>query len=59
MPMPIPGTPVLMEMCMKFFDIFQPGRNMHMCMDMEMMINKFKVLVSNKQALESKVTTNL
>lgn len=44
-PMPVPVIPIQMEMCMKLYDIFQPGRNLHMCMDMEMMIQKIKILV--------------
>lgn len=30
---PVPYTPA--TMCFKFFNIFTPGRNLHMCMDME------------------------
>lgn len=31
--MPVPYTPA--SMCIKLFDVFTPGRNLHMCMDIE------------------------
>lgn len=30
---PVPYTPA--QMCIKLFNIFMPGRNLHMCMDIE------------------------
>lgn len=34
---PVPYTPA--TMCIKLFNIFTPGRNIHMCMDMEGKVN--------------------
>lgn len=31
--MPVPYTPA--QMCIKFFNVFTPGQNIHMCMDIE------------------------
>lgn len=43
-PLPIPFLPQL-EFCGKFFDVYTPGRNLHLCFDMETRIQKMPVLV--------------
>jgi Domain of unknown function (DUF4773) len=45
MPVPVPVIPISMEMCMKVFNVFTPGRNIHMCMDMIAQIQKAPVIV--------------
>lgn len=40
---PIPYMPA--EMCMKLFNIFTPGRNLHMCLDMEAKVRDKPFLV--------------
>lgn len=44
--MPIPYTPA--QMCIKLFNIFTPGRNLHMCMDIETKVQDKPYLVTNK-----------
>lgn len=44
-PIPVPYIPVMADMCLKFFNIFMPGRNLHMCLDMEARIQRAPVLV--------------
>lgn len=44
-PIPVPYIPVMADMCLKFFNIFMPGRNMHMCMDMETRLQRQPILV--------------
>lgn len=46
LPIPIPYLPVAADMCFKLFNIFMPGRNLHMCLDMEARIQREPVLVS-------------
>lgn len=41
---PVPYMPA--EMCLKFFNIFTPGRNLHMCLDMEAKVREKPFLVS-------------
>lgn len=41
--MPVPYTPA--QMCIKLFNIFTPGRNLHMCMDIETKIQEKPYLV--------------
>lgn len=41
--MPVPYTPA--QMCIKLFNIFTPGRNIHMCMDIETKVNDKPYLV--------------
>lgn len=41
---PVPYTPA--SMCFKLFDVFTPGRNLHMCMDVETKIRDKPYLVS-------------
>lgn len=40
---PLGSTPI--ELCMKFFNIFTPGRNIHMCFDMEAKVREKPYLV--------------
>lgn len=44
---PVGSTPI--TMCMKFFNIFTPGRNIHMCMDMEAKVRDKPYLVNSIQ----------
>lgn len=46
MPMAVPNIPIQMEMCMIMFNVFQPGSNLHACMDMEFKMQGIKMLVS-------------
>lgn len=32
-PVPVPYVPLYVDMCVKLFNIFMPGRNLHLCMD--------------------------
>lgn len=41
-PLPIPGI----DMCMKVFNIFTPGYNLHMCMDIMARVQMSPILVS-------------
>ncbi len=45
-PVPLPYIPLSTEMCVKMFNIFTPGRNLHMCMDTQMKVQKAPVIVS-------------
>lgn len=45
-PVPIPYVPLNTEMCIKLFNIFTPGSNLHMCMDMQAKVQKAPVIVS-------------
>lgn len=47
---PIPYMPA--EMCMKFFNIFTPGRNLHMCLDMEAKVRDKPFLVRKNDGSE-------
>lgn len=47
---PIPYTPA--QMCVKLFNIFTPGRNLHMCMDMETKIQDKPYLVKENFTFE-------
>lgn len=40
---PVPYTPA--QMCIKLFNIFTPGRNLHMCMDIETKVQEKPYLV--------------
>lgn len=42
-PLPIPTPQV--DFCVKLFDIFTPGRNLHMCMDMELRLVRASVFL--------------
>lgn len=32
-PVPLPYIPIYVDMCVRLFNIFTPGRNLHLCMD--------------------------
>lgn len=55
--MPIPYTPA--QMCIKLFNIFTPGRNIHMCMDMETKIEDKPYLVSVIHSKQCKKVSKL
>lgn len=42
---PVPYLPIGADLCVKMFNIFTPGRNLHMCMDWQARIAKAPVLV--------------
>ncbi|KAG4079162.1 hypothetical protein HA402_001133 [Bradysia odoriphaga] len=45
-PLPPPIQVALnIEMCVKLFNIFTPGNNLHMCMDMQMKVQKAPIIV--------------
>ena len=45
-PVPVPYVPIIaFDMCMKLFNIFTPGRNLHMCIDLETKIQNAQLLV--------------
>nr|CAD7460349.1 unnamed protein product [Timema tahoe] len=43
LPMPVPLIPA--DFCVRFFNIFTPGRNLHFCTDFEMRVLRAKVIV--------------
>lgn len=47
-PVPLPYIPLNTEMCVKMFNIFTPGRNLHMCLDMEMKVQKAPIIVRDE-----------
>lgn len=46
MPLPTGPLPLGMDMCIKMFNIFTPGNNLHMCMDMMARIQMSPIIVS-------------
>lgn len=42
---PVPYLPINADMCIKLFNIFTPGRNIHMCMDWQARIAKAPIIV--------------
>lgn len=43
---PVPYVPAGVDMCIKLFNIFTPGRNLHMCMDLQARVAKAPIIVS-------------
>lgn len=58
-PIPIPYIPLNTEMCVKMFNIFTPGRNLHMCMDMQMKVQKAPIIVSELDICGSSSTATI
>lgn len=44
-PVPIPYLPISVDMCVKLFNIFTPGRNIHMCMDWMARVQQAPIIV--------------
>lgn len=45
MPVPVPYIPIRMDMCVQIFNVFTPGNNIHMCLDMSARVEKAPVVV--------------
>ncbi|KAG5897817.1 hypothetical protein JTB14_011817 [Gonioctena quinquepunctata] len=45
LPVPIPYIPINVSACAKLFNVFTPGRNLHMCFDFETRIQNTAILV--------------
>lgn len=45
---PVPYVPGGVDMCIKLFNIFTPGRNLHMCVDMQARVAKAPIIVSER-----------
>ncbi|XP_023017304.1 uncharacterized protein isoform X2 [Leptinotarsa decemlineata] len=45
LPVPVPYIPVQVQACAKLFNVFTPGRNLHMCFDFETRIQNAAILV--------------
>lgn len=46
LPIPTGTIPLGLEMCVKMFNIFTPGYNLHMCMDIMAQMQSAPILVS-------------
>lgn len=46
LPIPTGPLPLGMEMCIKMFNIFTPGYNLHMCMDIMARVQMSEIMVS-------------
>lgn len=44
-PVPLGPIPIGMDMCVKMFNIFTPGNNLHLCMDLQARIQKAPFVV--------------
>lgn len=45
MPVPLPLLPTLVRMCVRVFNIFTPGSNLHLCVDFETRIDNRPVVI--------------
>ncbi|PNF28994.1 hypothetical protein B7P43_G14927, partial [Cryptotermes secundus] len=45
MPVPLPYIPVRVHFCVRMFNIFTPGSNLHMCVDFEARIANKPVII--------------
>lgn len=44
-PVPVPYIPIRMDMCAQVFNVFTPGSNIHMCLDMMARVEKAPLIV--------------
>jgi hypothetical protein len=45
-PVPVPYLPIItFDMCMKLFNIYTPGRNLHLCLDLETRLQSAQLLI--------------